>query len=135
MVLQLVMFFMMVANFSMEQVNSDIRLPVAQSARPMDKTEMEDVLYLNVNEEGHVVVAGRDLPLTTIAEINTYLAQKKTDYARDAEDRGLDPNSLETLVIIRGDRNADYRDVYNVLQACKQQGFRKWQVRAITKAG
>ena len=41
----------------------------------------------------------------------------------------------DDLVIIRGDRNADYRDVYNVLQACKQQGFRKWQVRAITKAG
>src|SRR5438270_9862169 len=47
MVLQLLMFFMMCVNFVTEQVSEDVKLPVSQSARPMDKTE-SDVLFLNL---------------------------------------------------------------------------------------
>src|SRR3954462_9717577 len=46
-VLQLLMFFMMCVNFVNEQVSEDVKLPVSQSARPMDKTE-SDVLFLNL---------------------------------------------------------------------------------------
>ena len=58
MVLQLVMFFIMVANFTMEQVNKDVMLPIAQSARPGDKRDT-DVIYLNLNAEGKLIVPGR----------------------------------------------------------------------------
>ena len=47
MVMQLLMFFMISVNFVSEQVNESIQLPVAQSARPMDKTDT-DVLFLNL---------------------------------------------------------------------------------------
>ena len=47
-VFQLIMFFMVCVNFVSQQVNEDIKLPVAQSARPMDKTEV-DVLFLNLD--------------------------------------------------------------------------------------
>jgi biopolymer transport protein ExbD len=135
MVLQLVMFFMMVANFTMEQVNTDIKLPIALSAQAVDKTEMEDVLYLNVNLEGHVMVTGRQQPLKTPVEIEVFLADKYKDFQRRAEEKGESNTEVKALVIIRGDRRASYKDVYNVLQKCKQVGFRKWQVRAQTKAG
>src|SRR4051812_10361349 len=79
MVLQLVMFFMMVANFSMENVNEDIKLPVAQSAQPMDKSDMEDVLYLNVNKEGQVIVQGQP-PLVSPADLDVFLNSKKKDF-------------------------------------------------------
>src|SRR3954454_392237 len=46
-VLQLLMFFMMCVNFVTEQVSGDIKLPVSQSARPMNKSET-DVLFVNV---------------------------------------------------------------------------------------
>ena len=50
-VLQLVMFFMMCANFVMEQVDQTILLPVAQQAKPMSETG-PDVVFLNVTADG-----------------------------------------------------------------------------------
>ena len=88
MVLQLVMFFMMVANFTMEEVNADIKLPVALSAKAMDKSEMEDVLYLNINQDGHMVVAGRPKPLVTPADIDDFLSEKKGEFLSKAKANG-----------------------------------------------
>src|SRR5438445_4074680 len=79
-VLQLLMFFMMCVNFVTEQVNQNIELPVAQSARPMDKGEV-DVLFLNVDRKGNLVVPGHD-SLTTSAAISYYLRQQYTDAER-----------------------------------------------------
>ena len=41
MVLQRVMFFMLVCNFTMEQVNEDVKLPLASQAKPADKAEAD----------------------------------------------------------------------------------------------
>src|SRR5260370_39985963 len=78
-VLQLLMFFMMCVNFVSEQVNEHIQLPVAQSARPMDKREGE-VLYLNLNRQGGLEVVGKDT-MTNPAAWRLYLM----DAYRDAE--------------------------------------------------
>src|SRR5947209_19097482 len=59
-VLQLLMFFMMCVNFVTEQVSGDIKLPVSQSARPMDKTET-DVLFINVKPFHIKDFEGRDV--------------------------------------------------------------------------
>src|SRR5438270_428956 len=64
-VLQLLMFFMMCVNFVTEQVNEDIKLPFAQSARPMDKGE-QDVLFLNIDDHGQLLVLGKEDPLNML---------------------------------------------------------------------
>jgi biopolymer transport protein ExbD len=135
MVLQLVMFFMMVANFTMEEVNADIKLPVALSAHAMDKSDMEDVLYLNINQDGHMVVGGRPKPLVTAADIDDFLNEKKREFIDKAKAKGDTSGKLNALIIIRGHKYADYKDVYKVMQQCKKNGFNRWQVRAMTKAG
>src|SRR5205809_7959917 len=71
-VLQLVMFFMMCANFVMEQVDQTILLPVAQQAKPMAETG-PDVVFLNVTQDGALLVTGRARPLTTDAEVQVFL--------------------------------------------------------------
>ena len=63
-VLQLLMFFMMCVNFVTRQVSKDIVLPVAQSARPMDKS-FSEVLFLNMDEKGQLLRLGQPKPLTT----------------------------------------------------------------------
>lgn len=129
MVLQLVMFFVMVANFTMDQVSEDVKLPVAQSARPGDKSET-DVLYLNLNAEGKLMAPGRELPLNSIAEVNTYLKQQYKD-AEEAARAKDGPNAkVNTVVIIRGHKDADFAPIFNILQAAKSAGFKKWQLRA-----
>jgi biopolymer transport protein ExbD len=133
-VLQLLMFFMMCVNFITEQVNEDIRLPVAQSARPMEKSEV-DVLFLNVDPQGRLVIPGRERALTTQGEINFYLRQQYADARRLAEAKGDASGKVRTAVIIRGDRDANFAHIYQVLRACKDTGYTKIQMRALTKGG
>jgi biopolymer transport protein ExbD len=120
------MFFMMCVNFVTEQVNSDIALPDAQSARPMDKTE-QDVLFLNLNQDGNLLVLGKEEPLNLLST-KYYLKTQYEDAQRQSPD-----NKVHTVIVIRAHKVADYAPVYKVMQLCKQQGYRKFSLRAITK--
>src|SRR5438477_7830361 len=131
-VLQLLMFFMMCVNFVSEQVNQNIELPVAQSARPMDKGEV-DVLFLNVDRKGNLVVPGHDT-LMTMPAISYYLRQQYTDAERADKLRG-GPGIVKTSIVIRADVNASYKNVFDLMALCKQIGYRKLHLRAKTKAG
>lgn len=129
MVLQLVMFFMLVCNFTMEQVNEDVKLPLASQAKPADKAEA-DVLYLNVNGKGQLMAreAEGERLLTTGPEIHTFLTRAYREREATAKAKGLtDPN---TVVIIRAHGDADFAPVFNILREAKQAGFKKWQLRA-----
>src|SRR5947209_9388150 len=60
-VFQLITFFMLVINFSTENYDQRVRLPVAGSARPIEEGEKavsEDRLVLNVDREGHLLISG-----------------------------------------------------------------------------
>jgi biopolymer transport protein ExbD len=136
-VLQLVMFFMMVANFVMEQTDQTILLPVAQQAKPTEETGAE-VQFLNLDAEGRVRVLGRTQPLTTEEEIGVFLntvhddalARAKADALRQKREPPAEP---PTLVVIRADKNADFAQVYRIMSRCQAAGLRRLQLRAIMK--
>jgi biopolymer transport protein ExbD len=126
-VLQMLMFFIITVNFVSNQVNENIKLPVAQTAQPMKK-DITDVLYLNVNAKGQLEVIGKDQPLTDMGQIKAYL---RTEYRNREVIAG--PGKVNTSVIIRADRNAEYKLVYQIMRQCKEQGFHKMQLRAMQK--
>lgn len=134
-VLQLVMFFMMCANFVMEQVDQTIMLPVAQSAKPMSETG-SDIVFLNIDQQGQLLLVGRPEPLTNETEIATYLQGVAEDGKRRAAEHlrrtGGDPSQAraDTLIIIRAHREADYAAVYQLMRRCQDYGLRKLQLRA-----
>jgi biopolymer transport protein ExbD len=132
-VFQLIMFFMICVNFVSEQVNEDIKLPIAQSARPMEKGEV-DVLFLNMDHKGSLIVSGRQKPLLTRNEMGFFLRQQHDDALRVARERGDASGRIKTAVIIRADRDATYAQVYELLQLCKANGYHKLQLRAKSKA-
>jgi biopolymer transport protein ExbD len=132
-VFQLIMFFMICVNFVSEQVTEDVKLPVSQSARAMDKGEV-DVLFLNLDAAGKLLVPGQPAPLATRGEMQYYLRQQYADAKRTAEVGGDASGKVRTAVIIRADRNASYAQVYELLQMCKTVGYHKLQLRAYTKA-
>src|SRR5829696_3378550 len=70
-VLQLVMFFMLCANFVMEQVNETIKLPTAIEAKSLDKT-IDNYVILNVNPQGKVLLA-RDEVLEGPVQVRQYM--------------------------------------------------------------
>ncbi len=128
MVLQLVMFFILVANFTTEQVSRDVMLPIAESAKPADKRDT-DVLYLNLNAEGKLVVPGRE-PLSSLAEVSNYLKNEFKDLEEAARAKGDSTGQVKTVVIIRAHKDSDFEKVFVVLREAKQAGFKKWQLKA-----
>ena len=64
-VFQLITFFMLVINFSQDNFDSRIKLPVAGSARPQDDAARlaEDRLVLNVDSTGNLIWSGQVLSI------------------------------------------------------------------------
>ena len=128
-VLQLIMFFLMCANFVSTQVNENIKLPVMQSARPADKKET-DLLFLNLKPDGTMEVVGEN-PKKNAAEIKSYLRKQFADTKRTLV---KETDAVNTIVVIRGDRDAEYKKVYELLRWSKDAGYRRFQVRAKSRS-
>jgi biopolymer transport protein ExbD len=121
-VMQLLMYFIMCANFIAQENNADVLLPLATAAKPLSK-EDDDVLFLNVDKEGKVLILGegpKDLDATRLWLDNRRLdAQKKS---------GSD--AINTAVIVRAHRDVPYETVYRLMEMAKQKGFKRFKLRA-----
>jgi biopolymer transport protein ExbD len=135
-VFQLITFFMLVINFSNENFDQRVRLPVAGSARPVEdeKPVSEDRLVLNVDQDGHLLFGGAvqtlDQALRTIKhqadliKINLKAGGQKIDSS----------GSLPTTVVVRADKDTSFASVNNLIRACQSNGFRKFALKAMTRA-
>ena len=97
-VFQLITFFMLVINFSSENYDQRVRLPIADSARPVDDDQRisEDRLVLNVDSEGHLLIGGEVQPLhkalqtikhqADLVRLNLKAAGAKTDGSKTPND-------------------------------------------------
>jgi biopolymer transport protein ExbD len=122
-VLQLVMFFMLVANFIMDELSDKIHLPLASQAKPLTAKDT-NIMYLNVSKDGKILLPVGD-PLTTPAEITFYMKQAaKNHVLGEAKAREL------VTVIIRADKEARFQNIHKTIVAVKEAGFRKFQLRA-----
>jgi biopolymer transport protein ExbD len=154
-VLQLLMFFMMCVNFVSEQVNEDIRLPQSQAVKPMDKADT-DVLFINLKpfdlkefqdrlpsdvlarvqekfREGDecILIPGKE-PMRR-SDLNVWLKQQYADARQIAESRGDGSKDVNTAIVIRAHKESDYSQVFEILQMCKNVGYRRLKLRALTK--
>ncbi|HEY7314297.1 MAG TPA: biopolymer transporter ExbD [Gemmataceae bacterium] len=152
-VLQLLMFFMMCVNFVNEQVNEDITLPKSQAVKPMDKADT-DVLYINLKpfalkdfqdrlpadvlarveqrfREGDecILIPGKE-PMRR-ADLKVWLKQQHDDAEELAKARG--GKEVNTAIVIRAHKEADYAQVFEILQECKNVGYSRLKLRALTK--
>jgi biopolymer transport protein ExbD len=133
-VLQLVMFFMVCANFVMEQVNETIKLPAAYSSKPLDKAA-DRTVYLNVNEKGEVLLSPLDAienktVLSNELEVQSYMKKRY-----DEDVRGMKPEEVKNgprlRVVIRADGRADTELVNKTLRACRLAGFSNAELRVM----
>jgi biopolymer transport protein ExbD len=120
-VMQLLMYFIVCANFIEVENNPDVQLPPSQAARPIDKSEA-DILFLNVNREGKVLTLGQEA-MDNDATIK-WLNDRVIDSPKD------DKGRPKTAIVIRADAGASYDTVYWLLDQCKLKGFSKFKVRA-----
>jgi biopolymer transport protein ExbD len=120
-VMQLLMYFIMCVNFIKEEVPTEVQLPRSQAARPIDKSE-GDLLFVNVNRDGKVLVLGQE-PMDQTDTIK-WLNDRVTEAPKD------DKGKPRTAIVIRADSAASYDSVYWLLDQCKLKGFSKFRVRA-----
>src|SRR5260221_5481418 len=130
MVFQLVTFFMLVINFQAASLDMSLKLPVVGSARPIDTGASEELLVLNVNLKGEVVVYGKG------QDSGEYL-QKEASFARrklTENGKKVKPgDELPMLVVVRADQKTPFELLNKVLTNCQTNGFRKFALRAMQK--
>ncbi len=147
MVLQLVMFFMLCANFIAEETNAMVKLPDASAARILDKNA-ERTCFINLTYPGkdkHGVDHPKTLTfnagtrkascsnslqlqdeLATQFKLDEAFAQKKPETKID-----WDAGKGRSLVIVRADMRHDYKEINEILAAARGAGYKDIQLRAI----
>lgn len=133
-VLQLVMFFMLCANFVMEQTDDRIKLPTAAAAKALDKAE-SDPFFLNVNTQGKVLLTpeqrlGNVETLDNVEQVKNYMLQQAaTEKRRTGKERP------EAVLILRVDEGTPFEKTYGIMKACRLAGYEKVQLRVILYSG
>jgi len=135
-VFQLITFFMLVINFSSENYDQRVRLPVAGSARPIEEPKQvaEDRLVLNVDRDGHLLMGGEAQPLHKAIETIKHQAELIRINLKVANIKLNATGDLPTTIILRADKDTDFSSLIGVIKACQSQGFRKFALKAMTSA-
>jgi biopolymer transport protein ExbD len=132
-VFQLITFFMLMVNFSSDNYDRRITLPVAGSARPVedDRQVAEDRLVLNVDKEGHLLMGGDVQPLHKAIQSIAHQA-KLIKLNLEAAGKKLDATgSLPTTIVLRADRDTSFSALLSLIKACQSNGFRKFALKAM----
>lgn len=129
-VLQILMFFMVTVKFVEEQTQEDVALPESQTARALPKAGMKDPLFVNLRyndktQEHEVVVSGN--PVMRQADARRWIQKQFEDLKRHLKS----DEDVKNPVIIRAHRDAEYAQVFQLLQSCSDAGFRNLKVRAM----
>ncbi len=133
-VLQLIMFFMITVNFvQVDQFDERVTLPVAQSAVPLDNTA-QDYVFLNLDGKGQLVGTLDSLALDTPEKLKAHLVREKESLERIARAKGK-KGDIKIVIVLRADKDCRYREVWQVIDSCQRAGFRRWQLRVMTKPG
>jgi len=127
MVFQLITFFMMVINFNSAALDMTLKLPVIGSAMPVDTKGEEDVLVMNLAPSGRLSVYGQEV------DVDKYVSSEAESSRQTANRKGQDikpGDDLPTIVVIRSDESTAFKDLYKVVKACQDRGFRNFSLKA-----
>jgi biopolymer transport protein ExbD len=132
-VFQLITFFMLVINFSSENYDQRVRLPIAESAVPVGEEARvsEDRLVLNVDKEGHLLIGGEVQPLHKAIQTIKHQADLVKLNLKAAGTKPDPTGTLPTMIILRVDKEATFSSLISLIKACESHGFRKFQFKAM----
>jgi biopolymer transport protein ExbD len=120
MVFQLIIFFMVLINFSQEDQNEKIKLPSSELAKPAE-TPLENPIVLNLDFSG-VVYMGPET--STVAGLRPLL-QVEADALKAKGMSAKDAN-----IIIRAHQNTSGGLVQELIKKCQEVGYEKFALRA-----
>jgi biopolymer transport protein ExbD len=137
-VFQLITFFMLVINFSADNYDVRVRLPVAATAMPPEpgKALDEQRLVFNIDKAGRLLINGQELDTEkAIKEIHTLAVIEKSATERARKRKGLEfkaTDPLPTTIVFRCDRDTSFADFFRLMNACQREGFQTYSFKAMT---
>lgn len=134
-VFQLITFFMLVINFSNDNYDQRVRLPIAGTARPIEDGEKisEDHLVLNVDKQGHLLMNGEAMPAHKAAAEIKHQADLVVLNLKVAGQKRDTSGMLPTTIVLRADRDTPFSSLYTLITACQSNGFHKFALKAMTR--
>lgn len=106
--LVLLCFFIVTWSFARKEMELDVKVPAAQNGK--EPVSAVNQTVLNVKKDGTVIWNRKPVPLAELLPRLQELARINPDYA----------------IILRGDENAAYKAIVNVLDTCRSAGI--WNV-------
>ncbi|HZZ73966.1 MAG TPA: biopolymer transporter ExbD [Pirellulales bacterium] len=131
MVFQLITFFMLVMNFKANEIDQNLKLPVVGSARPVDTTAEDQLLVLNINAQGQLIMAKQ-----VIENVEDKLKREAQGSIMTAKIHGRDlkfGDDLPAWVVLRADQNTPFKAVNRVIRACQDNGYRNFALMALDR--
>ncbi len=119
MVFQLIIFFMVLINFSQDDQNDKIKLPSSELAKPPD-APLTYPIVLNLDANSTIYMGANVVTVESIApllrtEIQLLVSRNQT--AKDAN------------IVIRGHQNTPGGVVQDLIKKCQELGFEKFALR------
>jgi biopolymer transport protein ExbD len=121
MVFQLIIFFMVLINFSQEDQNEKIKLPSSELAKPAE-APLAHPIVLNLDFSGSVYLGSE----TSSVEGLRPLLQVEADALKA---KGL--ATKDANIIIRAHQNTPGGKVQDLIKKCQEVGYEKFALRAL----
>ena len=135
-VFQLITFFMLVINFSSENYDQRVRLPVADSARPIDDYAARLRRPTGLERRQRGPPADRRRGPAAAQGTPDHQASGRPGQAepqgRGGENRRT--RDCPTTIIFRADRDATFGTLIALIKGCQSNGFRKFALKAMNAA-
>jgi biopolymer transport protein ExbD len=120
MTFQLIIFLMLMVNFSEADQNAAVQLPESELAKPADKP-LGTPITLNVLKDGAIIAGGQTV----------YMEGLKTLLANEADAITAQGKTIdEANIIIRGHGQAPVGKIQEVIKVCQEARFEKFALRA-----
>jgi biopolymer transport protein ExbD len=125
MVFQLIIFFMVLINFSQDDQNQSIKLPTSELAKPAE-APLENPIVINLAFNGNVYMGAETATiagLRPLLELEANVLKSKGQGTKDAN------------IIIRSDANTAGGMVQELIKKCQESGYEKFALRAKEEIG
>ena len=132
-VFQLITFFMLLINFSQDNFDSRIKLPVAGSARPQDDAAKlnDERLILNIDSQGHLIYNGQVLTAEQATQKIKLEAQIARQNIKTLRGKVAEGEGLPARVVIRADRDTPFEPIFSMIKTCQSNGYEKFDLKAM----
>ncbi|MFN9348762.1 MAG: ExbD/TolR family protein [Planctomycetota bacterium] len=125
MVFQLIIFFMVLINFSQDDQNQAIKLPSSELAKTAD-APLENPIVLNLAYNGKVYIGPETATIAGLRPLLETEAKVLNASGKSAKDAN---------VIIRADGNTAGGMVQELIKKCQESGYEKFALRAKEEIG